>query len=88
MDIDKTFKLIQKQLKDEGEESFRKYFAHQILVGPFDDTDVAKPGEEHGKGFSIFIGAWRIGWWKTREQACDDAQALIKAIKHISTLEC
>ncbi len=76
MDIDKTFQLIQKQLREEGEKSFRKYFAHQILVGPFN------------KGFSIFIGAWRIGWWKTREQACDDAQALIKAIKHISTLEC
>jgi hypothetical protein len=83
MDIDETFKLIQKQLRHEGEINFREYFSRQVLVGPFDDTDIAKPGEAHGDGFAIFIGEWRIGWWKTRKQACDEAQSLSEAIKLI-----
>jgi hypothetical protein len=57
----------------------------KILVGPFDNTGIAKTGEEHGEGFSIFIREWRVGWWKTRTQACDEAQKLIAAVENLCT---
>jgi hypothetical protein len=83
MESEQIFLQMREKLREDGEVAFREYFARQILVGPFDDTGVAKPGEAHGEGFAIFIGEWRIGWWKTRKQACDEAQVLGEAIKHI-----
>ena len=52
---------------------FKEEFTSAILIDEFSDEGVAEPGKEKGAGFAIFIGEWRIGWWKTREEACDVA---------------
>jgi len=44
----------------------RQEVADGALVGPYDGDGVSIP-----PGFSIYIGEWRCGWWKTREEACE-----------------
>jgi hypothetical protein len=58
----------------------RDEFTRHVLVAPYDDRGVAEPGKEHGAGFAIFIGEWRIGWWLTRAEAAEEASKLTHAI--------
>lgn len=66
----------------EGAVTWARYkLADSMLVGPYDDRGIAEPGKEHGPGFAIFLGEWRIGWWKTRNEACDVANQITDAVK-------
>lgn len=57
-----------------GLEATAESFGKTLLVGPFDDSS------NHGAGFAIYAGAFRIGWFPTRKEACDAADAFAKAL--------
>lgn len=60
---------------------FRQQFVKEIVVSLYDDRGVAKPGEEKGQGFAIYIGEWRVGWWASRREACEVAAMFSDAIR-------
>ena len=80
MTTDQQWAALRAQVQAEMEVSVRQKLAAAILVGPHDDRGVAEPGKEHGDGFAIFIGEWRLGWWATRAEACEEARKLDDAI--------
>ncbi len=59
----------------------REKLSRSIYIGPYDDRGVAQSGKEKGAGYAIYIGQWRIGWWATREEACEEGRKLEDAIK-------
>ena len=84
--VDKRWRDIQEIIQDEERERFRSQFCKDIMIGTYNDDGVAAPGTEKGDGFAIFIGEWRIGWWSTRAEACEEACKLEQAImKHKPT---
>ena len=72
---------VVKEIREGAAKTARFEVARAILVGPYDGAGIEKPGEEKGPGFAIFIGEWRIGWWKTRYEACEEAEKLGAAIR-------
>ena len=73
---DKANKLLRallEQVSHEAVENFRNSLVQEILIGPVDSLN-------HDDGFAIFIKGFRIGWWRTREEACDAAKLLETAI--------
>ena len=75
-EVDALWHDAKRMICREERERFREQFSRDIMVGPYDDGGVAAPGTEKGDGFAIFIGDWRIGWWATRAEACEEASKL------------
>jgi hypothetical protein len=69
------------EARDRAVEWIRDKIANTIYVGEYDDRGIAHPGKEKGAGYAIYFGEWRIGWWPTREEACDEAEKISEAIK-------
>jgi hypothetical protein len=75
------FEAILDEVRAQEAVEVRDDLARSILIGPYDDRGIAEPGKERGDGFAIYIGTWRLGWWATREEACDVGQLLGAALR-------
>ena len=76
--IHMTIEELQDQLKtkitQEAIDTFRETLSREILVGPF------------GDGYAIFFCHHKVGYWKTREDACDVAEEFKASILDRSPL--
>ncbi len=59
----------------------RYHIARGMTIDHYTEVTRHNGAKGRGEGFSIFFGQWRIGWWETRVEACEDAEKIAGAIK-------
>ena len=73
------YRAILEDLKSESEDGLRDRMGRCIFIGPLRD------------GFTILFGPTfrqtAIGWWPTRELACEEAEKLVNAIRVFGTVD-
>lgn len=80
-DVTERLEALLDEVRAQEAVDVREALAGAVLVGPYDDRGSAAHGHEFGAGYAIIIGAWRLGWWATREEACEVGERLAAAIR-------
>ena len=69
MTTKELFDQLKTQITKEAIDTFREALSREILVGPF------------GDGYTIFFCHHKVGYWKTRKDACDVAEEFKVSIR-------
>lgn len=75
--VEEQWSSLAKQIAKESIEGVLEGLSRNILIGSVDN-------QKFGEGFEIIIAGLGFGWWKTREEACDVANIISKAIEQYS----